>query len=134
MKGRKEDFMAAMRAVGDGHQLPAHANVREDAAEYLIELDVADFTERELTVEALGPRLQVCGDQVETAADAGKAFRLHERLEESFRLPDDADADQITVFFKHGTLEIHVPRTHLEPRRLPIEHPASRINPDATAC
>ena len=44
--------MAAMRAVGNGHQLPAHANVREDSGEYLIELDVSDFTESELTIEA----------------------------------------------------------------------------------
>ena len=126
--------MAAMRVVGNGHQLPAHANVREDSCEYLIQLDVSDFTESELTVEALGPQLTVRGDQVEIADDDGKAFRLHERLEESFRLPDDANADQIKVFFKHGTLEIHAPRTRLAPRRLPIEHPSYRVNPNAEPC
>jgi HSP20 family molecular chaperone IbpA len=126
--------MAAMRAVGNGHQLPAHANVREEADEYVIELDVADFTESELSVEALGPRLKLRGEQRETVEDGGKAFRLHERLEETFRLPDDADADQIKVFYKHGTLEIHAPRTHLEARQLPIEHPPYRVNPNAEAC
>ena len=126
--------MAAMRAVGNGHQLPAHANVREENGDYVIELDVADFTESELSVEAFGPRLMVRGDQLETVEDDGKAFRLHERLEESFRLPDDADADQIEVFYMHGTLEIRAPRTRLEPRRLPIEHPSYRINPNAEAC
>jgi len=126
--------MAAMRAVGNGHQLPAHANVRESAGEYLIELDVADFSESELSVEALGPRLIVRGDQRETVEDDGKAFRLHECLEETFRLPDDADADQTKVFYKHGTLEIHAPRTHLKARRLPIEHPPYRVNPNAEAC
>jgi HSP20 family molecular chaperone IbpA len=126
--------MAAMRVVGNGHQLPAHANVREEAGEYLIELDVADFTETELSVEALGPRLTVRGDQLETVEDDGKAFRLHERLEETFRLPDDADADQTKVFYKHGTLEIHAPRTRLQPRQLPIEHPSYRVNPNAEAC
>jgi HSP20 family molecular chaperone IbpA len=123
-----------MRAVGNGHQLPAHANVRKEAGEYLIKLDVADFTERELAVEALGPRLTVRGDQLETVEDDGKAFRLHERLEESFRLPDDADADQVKVFYKHGTLEIHAPRTRLEPRQLLIEHPSYLVNPNAEAC
>jgi HSP20 family molecular chaperone IbpA len=126
--------MAAMRAVGTGHQLPAHANVREEADEYVIELDVADFTESELSVEALGPRLTLRGDQRETVEDGGEAFRLHERLEESFRLPDDADADHTKVFYRHGRLEIHAPRTHLETRRLPIEHPSYRINPDIEAC
>jgi HSP20 family molecular chaperone IbpA len=126
--------MAAMRAVGNGHQLPPHAHVREESGEYLIELDVSDFTESELAIEALGPQLTVRGDQLETTEDDGKAFRLHERLEESFRLPDDADTDRIKIFFKHGTLEIHAPRTRLEPRRLPIEHPSFLINPDAEAC
>jgi HSP20 family molecular chaperone IbpA len=126
--------MAAMRAVGNGHQLPPHAHVREEPSEYLIQLDVSDFTESELAIEALGPQLTVRGDQQETTEDHGEAFRLHERLEESFRLPDDADAGQIKVFYKHGTLEIHAPRTRLEPRRLPIEHQRYLINPDAEAC
>jgi HSP20 family molecular chaperone IbpA len=126
--------MAAMRAVGNGHQLPPHAHVREESDEYLIELDVSDFTESELAIEALGPQLTVRGDQLETMEDDRKAFRLHERLEESFRLPDDADADQIKVFYKHGTLEIHAPRTRLEPRRLPIEHPSYLVNPNAEPC
>jgi HSP20 family molecular chaperone IbpA len=126
--------MAAMRAVGNGHQLPPHACVREQPGEYLIQLDVSDFTESELEMEALGPQLTVRGDQRETTEDHGEAFRLHERLEESFRLPDDADPDQIKVFFKHGTLEIHAPRTRLEPRRLPIEHQRYLINPNAEAC
>jgi HSP20 family molecular chaperone IbpA len=126
--------MSVMRTVGNGHKLPAHANVREDNREYLIELDVADFTESELSVEALGRRLTVRGDQLETGEDDGKAFRVHERLEESFLLPDDAVLEQVKVFFKHGTLEIHAPRARLEPRQLTIEHPSFRFNPDATPC
>ena len=35
--------------------------------------------------------MTVRGDQVEEQDDDAVAFRLHERLEESFRLPDDAD-------------------------------------------
>jgi HSP20 family molecular chaperone IbpA len=124
--------MAAMRAVGSAHQIPRHAKVRESPREYLIELDVSDFTESELAVEACGPRLTVRGDQLALAEDDGKAFRLHERLEESFRLPDDADADAIEVFFTHGTLEIHAPRA--TPRRISIERKPYRVNPDAAAC
>lgn len=125
--------MAFMRTVGNGHQRPAHAAVREDKGEYLIELDLTDFTRSELAVEAFGRRLTVRGDQVETDDDDGKAFRLHERLEETFLLPDDTLVDQIKVFFKHGKLEIHAPRTPLEPRQLRIEHPYA-FNPNAEAC
>ena len=126
--------MAAMTAVGNGHVLPPLAHVREAPSAYLIELDVSDFTERELSVEALGKRLTVRGDQQEAAKDEGRAFRLHERLEESFRLPDDADLDGTTVMYSHGTLEIHAPRLRLEPRRLPIEHSSFLVNPEATPC
>ncbi len=126
--------MTAMRVIGTGHKLPAHANVREEPDEYLIELDVADFTESEITVEAVGLRLTVRGDQVESGEDDGKAFCLRERLEETFRLPDDADVNEIKVFFKHGTVEIHAPRTRLEPRQLPFEHPSLRIDPEAEVC
>ena len=123
--------MAAMKAVGHGHQLPPHAHVHEEHGEYLIELDVSDFTESELAIEARGPQLTVRGDQLETTEDDGRAFRLHERLEESFRLPDDADADHVKVFYKHGTLEIHAPRTRLQPRPVPIRHDTFLLNPDA---
>jgi HSP20 family molecular chaperone IbpA len=74
--------VAAMRAVGIGHRLPAHSNVREDAGEYRVELDVTEFTEDELRVEVLGPRVIVRGEQQETADDNGKALRLRKRLEE----------------------------------------------------
>lgn len=126
--------MAAMRVVGNGHRLPRHAHVREEPGVYIIALDVADFAESELSVEAIGPRVTVKGDQLETIDDNGKAFRLHEQLRETFRLPDDAAAERIRVLYKHGTLEIRMPRTPLEPRTLPIERASSLINPDAEPC
>jgi HSP20 family molecular chaperone IbpA len=124
--------MPAMRTVGAGHQLSPRVQVRRDAEEYVIQLDVSDFTEEELSIEALGPCITVRGDQAEIPTDDGKPFRLHERLEESFRLPDDADPERITAFYRHHTIQLHAPRTHLEPRRVPIEcAPSFAINPDA---
>ena len=127
--------MAAMRAVGTGHRLPAHASVRDDDREYVIELDVSDFLETELVVDVAGPRVTVRGDQVQEQDDDRAAFRLHERLEESFRLPDDADPDQLSALYAHGTLELHVPRRDVQPRRVPIEHRSPFVgNPNAEAC
>lgn len=126
--------MAVMRAVGNGHRLPTHAHVREEAGAYVITLDVADFTESELSVEALGPQVTVRGDQLETAEDSGNVFRLHEQLEERFRLPDDAAVDQVKVVCRHGILEIRAPRQRLDPRTLPIGRASSRVNPDAEPC
>lgn len=123
--------MSAMQAVGY-HQLPPHARVRETDLEYVIELDVADFTQAELSVEALGPVLTIRGDQAEIPGDQGQAFRIHERLEESFRLPDDVDLDEIHILYKHGILEIRVARIPLVLRRLRIERRRSgMVNADA---
>ena len=124
----------AMRVVGPGHRLPAHATVREEPGEYVIRLDVSDFAESELSVEAVGPRLTVRGEQAETTEDDGRPFRLRERLEESFRLPDDTDPDLVTAQYVSGTLELRAPRTRLVPRAVPIEHPAFRVDPGAQPC
>jgi HSP20 family molecular chaperone IbpA len=127
--------MAAMRMVGNGRQLPPHAHVTETPEEYVIELDVSDFTQPELTAELVGSELKVRGDQLEDETDQGLAFRLHERLEESFRLPADADVDALKVFYAHGSLEIHAPKKRLVPRAVPIERkPVHLINPEAAAC
>ena len=106
--------MGVMRAVGTGHRLPAHAMVRADAHEYVMELDVSDFLESELEVELLGARLTVRGDQSPDPGDDGTPFRLQERLEESFRLPDDVETDQIKVLYGHG--DARDPRAAIEAR------------------
>jgi HSP20 family molecular chaperone IbpA len=116
----EEEAVAAMRAVGY-HQLPRDARIVEHELEYTIELDVAEFNEEELTVEALGPVLTLRGDQADAPGDEGKPFRIQERLEASFRLPDDADLERIEITYKHGVLDIRVGRTPLESRTLKIE-------------
>jgi HSP20 family molecular chaperone IbpA len=122
-----------MQAVGY-HQLPPHARVRENALEYVVELDVADFTQAELQVQILGHLVTVRGNQTELPSDEGKAFRIHEHLEETFRLPDDSNVHEIQSFYKHGVLELRVPRVPLAPQTIPIERrPPSLINPDAEA-
>ena len=126
--------MAAMKLAGAGHGLPAHVHVLEDAGEYRIELDVSDFTEDELEIEVVGPRVTVRGEQVARAADAGEAFRLSERLVETFRLPDDAAAAGITAAYDHGILELRVPRVRVEAHVVPIEHTPYRVSRDAVPC
>lgn len=127
--------MGVMRAVGTGHRPPANAKVSADAREYVIELDVSDFLESELEVELVGAHITVRGDQSPDPGDDGIPFRLQERLEESFRLPDDVDTDRIRVWYGHGTLEIRAPRSRLESRTVPIEHRSPLVgSPDAVPC
>lgn len=125
--------MAVMRTVGHGRTPARHARVREESAEYVVELDVADFIEPELTVEALGAVITVRGEQHETPGDVGRALRLRERLEETFRLPADATVDDVSACYRHGVLEIHAPRKPLESRDVPIERPSVwQIHPEST--
>jgi HSP20 family molecular chaperone IbpA len=127
--------MPAMRVVGTGHQLSEHARVRRQPDEYVIELDASDFDAGELSIETLGMSITVRGEHHELPGDDGTPFRLHERLEESFRLPDDADAERITIYHKHRALEIHAPRLTLEPRHVPISPaPFHLLDPDAEPC
>lgn len=123
--------MAVMRAVGY-HPLPAHARVRTTDTEYVVELDAGDFTIVDLAVEALGPLVTVRGEQHETEADEGLPFRIRERLEESFRLPDDVDLATLSAYFKHGVLELRVSRAPLQRRRIRIARRRSGLlNADA---
>jgi HSP20 family molecular chaperone IbpA len=124
--------MSAMPMIGPRRELPPHASVSEEPAEYLIELDVSDFALGDLTVEVVGSRLVVRGEQLGDE-DAGKPFALEERLEETMRLPDDVDPDRVTAIYKHGTLELHARRRKIPRRRVPIERDYL-INPTPQGC
>lgn len=96
---------------------PPHGKVVEDPDEYVVELDVPEFTEDELNV-------QVDGDVVTVVADQHRSRRetllLSERMEESFRVPEDASTADIETRFRDAKFEIHIPRHRFE------------INPEAT--
>lgn len=108
-------------------------NVYEDEGSYVVDLDVAEFTEGELSVEVAGRDVTVRGTQAE--APGSDAFRVRERLEEAFRLPGDADLHRATASYAHGRLQIRAPRIDTAPRMLPIERPARQlVNPHAEPC
>lgn len=112
--------MGAREAVATGPPSPRRATVGEKPAEYVVKLDVPDFGRDELTLETVGRRVTVRGNHLEQGG-GGDEFRLHERLEESFRLPDDADPDCISAVYNRGELEVHVRRKVLRHQSVPIE-------------
>jgi HSP20 family molecular chaperone IbpA len=101
------------------HPYPPHGKVVENDDEYVVELDVAEFTEEEIAVSVDGDVVTVTGDQVRSPDEW---LSLSERLEESFRLPPDANAEALSVQFEEGALELHIPRHRFA------------VNPDATPC
>lgn len=125
--------MTAMRTMGLAPVLPPEARVDTCTDEYVVHLAVPGFVQEELEVEIADRFVTVRGDQTQTGIDDGP-FRLHERLEESFRLPVDVDTAGVTATYTHGTLELHAPRTNgssKTPRRVPIGR-RTVVNPDAS--
>jgi HSP20 family protein len=115
--------MTAMRTMGLAPVLPPETDVTESACGYTVRLPVAGFAQDELEVEVSDHTVTVRGDQKRTRADDG-AFLLHERLEESFRLPADADTTHVTANYDRGALVLRVaraPHMSLVPHRVPIE-------------
>jgi HSP20 family protein len=125
--------MTAMRTMGLAPALPPGSHVQESKNEYVVHLNVPGFAQEELKVEIAGRFVTVRGDQTQTSID-NSPFRLHERLEERFELPDDVDADEVTATYAHGALELRVPRLNSgleKPRTVPIRR-RTGVNPDAS--
>jgi len=101
------------------HTYPPHGKVVEDSDEYIVELDVTEFTRDELDVSLDGDVVTLIAEQ---RRPRHEALTLCERLEESFLLPPDACADELSTQFNAGTLELHIPRRHFA------------VNAEATPC
>ena len=127
--------MTAMRTAGLKQSFPPQAEVVETVDHYLVELDVSAFAQEELHVELDGDLVSIVGAQDEVGGEE-PAFRLHERLEETFRLPTDADPHGVTALFEHGRLDLIVPKQPVsatETRVVPIrKRQHGLINADAT--
>jgi HSP20 family molecular chaperone IbpA len=113
--------------------LPLHAQVSEEPATYLIQLDVSGFDDAELDLTLHGHLLTVVGEH---SGAAGERFGVHERLEETFSLPDDVVTDRIEAFSRGDRLEIRAPRARAwcGVRRVPVHRANGVINADATPC
>lgn len=97
----------------------------ETDSEYVYELEVPGFEEKELTVELTDHTLTIKGEQLEEKEREEKTYRLHERLarsfERSFELPLGADTSKIDADFAKGVLTVHAPKEKPEkPRKVKI--------------
>lgn len=106
--------------------LPRSATLGATETEYVVTLDVKGYALDDLRVEIENHEVTVLG----------KAWDRH--LDESFRLPRDADVEWLRAFHEPGSLELRVPRLHTgEEQRRPVHIEVRRRvlqNPDATPC
>jgi len=93
--------------------LPA-ADVYETPREYVVELEVPGYQQKELAIEISDHTLTVTGTRDEATKETEKAYRLQERLERTFkrefRLPAETDGEHVTAHFEQGVLEVHAPK------------------------
>jgi HSP20 family protein len=99
--------------------LPA-ADIYETKNEFVVEVDVPGYEEKEIEIEVFDHTLVVKGEQCETEKEE-KSFRLHERLEREFErrfaLPAEADTDHVKAKFVKGVVEVHAPKIATAKRR-----------------
>jgi HSP20 family protein len=104
--------------------LPA-VDVYETEDEFVLELEVPGYEEKELTIEAFDHTVAIAGERSEVAERPDKVFRLHERLEKHFErrfeLPPEADTKHLKAVFENGVLEVHAPKSpQVKPRKIAI--------------
>jgi HSP20 family protein len=104
--------------------MPA-ADVYETKEEFVFELEVPGFEEKELEIEVIDHALTVKGTRAAVTEKSEKTLRIHERLEStferSFQLPVEADSEHLTATYGKGVLTVHVPKiAQPKPRVVPI--------------
>ena len=104
--------------------LPA-VDVYETKDEFVLELEVPGYEEKELTIEAFDHTVAIAGERSEVEEKSDKVFRLHERLEKHFErrfeLPPEADTKRLKAVFENGVLEVHAPKSpQVKPRKIAI--------------
>jgi HSP20 family molecular chaperone IbpA len=99
-------------------------------AEWLIELNVGDFSPAELHVEVDHGKLTVRGNR-----DPIGPFDLQEHFEESLRLPPDVDLDRaVAQFGPGGALQIRIHKLPALHRVIPIESEGAILHAEASPC
>lgn len=101
------------------------ADVYESDGEYVFELEVPGYEEKDLAVEVRDHILSIRGEKSETKEEKEKTYFVNERLarsfERRFELPAEAVTDGVEAEFTHGVLVVHAPKAaEVEPRTIAI--------------
>jgi HSP20 family protein len=110
--------------VGIAPAWPA-ADVYESNGEYVLEVEVPGYEEKDLTVEVRDHMLTVRGEKTEAKEEKQKTYFVNERLAKSFErrfeLPAEAMTDEVAAEFTQGVLVVHAPKAaEVKPRTIEI--------------
>ena len=114
LEGIDRRFRRMLEGFGLATTLIPAADVYETGEEWVIELEVPGYEEKELSLEVSDHALTVKGTREHVTEEKEKSFRLHERLEREFErtfaLPATVDMDHVTAKFEKGVLEVRAPK------------------------
>jgi HSP20 family protein len=100
--------------IGFAPALAPAADIYATDDEFVVELEVPGFEEKELSVEVSDHTLAIKGAHAKTEEEKTREFALHERIEREFErrfiLPSDADTEHVKAVFTKGVLEVHAPK------------------------
>jgi len=104
--------------------MPA-ADIYESGGEYVVELEVPGYDEKDLEIEVIDHTLMIKGERKEEKEKKEKDLRLHERLESSFErsfeLPSEVEMPQLKAEYGKGVLTLHLPKAvEAKPRKIEI--------------
>lgn len=107
-------------------------DVREDAKEIVLELELPGIKPRDVEVTAENGVLTVRGEKRSTSSEnSDERYHVIERtygtFSRSFQLPQGVDEQRIEAEFADGLLQVHVPKAALpQPRRIEIRDSGSQ--------
>lgn len=118
------------RRVGDqaGNGLGWHpaVDIRETDTAYVFDLEVPAVSPKDVTVSVRANVLSVSGERTFVSDDSGgevhRRERRHGKFTRSFRLPNDANDEEITAAAKDGVITISVAkRKQAQARAIEVE-------------
>lgn len=93
--------------------MPA-ADVYETDGDFVVELEVPGYEQKDLEIELADHTLVVTGELETVKEGKEKTFRLHERLEKSFErrfgVPPEVDLERFHADFSKGVLKVTAPK------------------------
>ena len=111
--------------IGVAPVLGPAADIYETDDEFVVELEVPGYEEKELSIEISDHTLAIKGTREKTTEEKTKEFALHERLERQFErrfvLPNEADTEHLRAVFGNGVLEVHAEKLQdTQPKKIEI--------------
>jgi HSP20 family protein len=111
--------------IGFAPALAPAADVYETDEEFVVELEVPGYEEKDLSIEVFDHTLAIKGTREKMKEEVTKEFALHERLEREFErrffLPRGADTEHLKAVFTKGVLEVHAQKLQaVKPKKVAI--------------